>query len=82
MADVLAPDEGVGDGDEVPRLATPPTLLCEGVVAVDRVRAVYPHVCRTVWGGVGRGLDGDTTTDVRPRCWDHYCGRAEEGTAR
>ena len=52
VADVLAPDEGVGDGDEVPRLATPPTLLCEGVVAVDRVRAVYPHVCRTVWGGV------------------------------
>ena len=80
VADVLARDEGVGDGDEVPRLATPPTLLCEGVVAVDRVRAVYPHVCRTVWGGVGRGLDEYTTHTVRPGGGDHHGGGAEEGT--
>ena len=66
VGDVLARDEGVRDRDEISRLATSTTLLCERIVAMKRMRFRNPHVCVIVRHVIIWIFDGDPTTFVPP----------------
>ena len=62
------------DGDEVSRLTTPTTLMCEGMLTMDRIRPAYQEVSRPVWSAAAWDGDGYSALDISPSGGDHnYC---------